>query len=283
MPEVQGEGEAENRRRGWDYLQGIGVLRHGLSERRVQEGCESRRGCAEKGLMSIKVKCVRCGAANELNRVFCSKCGGKLDLSNVSTGERSRSARLVSGLVRLVVSFLILAIAGLMLWPVEPSGALGSAADVRAMTGTLQFFQQAIQNRAVVDRVITEAQVNGYLDEVLRQNREALRSEGFRLGIREINVSFTREDFIVLVLANWGPISLSYEIKAVPLVKSGRFEVVVKRARWGHLPLPEPAAAWISKRVAGMFLRMEKELAILNSLGRCDLGNGRVYVATRGT
>lgn len=232
--------------------------------------------------MSMKVKCTRCGAANELNRVFCCKCGGKLNLSNVTRGEQSSSTRFVSGFVRLVVSFLILATAGLMLWPVEPSGALGSVADVRVMTGTLQFFQQAIQNRAVVDRVVTEAQVNGYLAEVLRQNKEALRSEGFRLGIREVNVSFTREDFVVLVLANWGPISLSYEIKAVPFVKRGRFEVLVQGARWGHLPLPKLAAVWMSKRVAGMFLRMEKELAVLNNLGRCDLGNGRAYVATRG-
>ena len=94
---------------------------------------------------------------------------------------------------------------------------------------------------------------------------------------------FTREDFTALVLANWGPISLSYEIKGVPYLKNKRFEVVVQKVRWGHLPLPDPAAAWVSSRVAGMFLRMEKELAILNSLGRCDLGNGRVYVATRGS
>ena len=175
--------------------------------------------------MSIQVKCSRCGAANELNRLFCVKCGGKLDLSKVITGERSSSARFVSGLFRLSVSLLILATAGLMLWPVEPSGEPGLAADARAMTGTLQFFQQAVQNRAAVDRVVTEAEVNGYLAEVLKQNKEALSSDGFRLGIREINVAFTREDFVVLVLANWGPVSLSYEIRAVPSVKSGRFEV----------------------------------------------------------
>lgn len=232
--------------------------------------------------MSTRVKCVRCGAVNDLNRLFCSKCGGKLDLSRVVTGERSGPS-FVSGFLRMVVTLLVLVIAGLMLWPVEPRGTLGSAADAQAMTSALQYFQQAIRNRAVVDRVVTEEQVNGYLAEVLRQNRAALRSEGFRLGIREINVVFTREDFIVVVLANWGPVSLSYEIEAVPSVKSGRFEVVVKKARWGHLPLPEPAAGWMSARVGGMFLRMEKELAILNSLGRCDLGNGRAYLATRGT
>jgi hypothetical protein len=232
--------------------------------------------------MSIQVKCARCGAANELNRVFCFKCGGKLNLSKIITGGQNSTTRFFFGLVRMVGSLLILATAGLMFWPVEPRGAPGLSADTRAMTGTLQFLQQAVQNRAVVDRVVTEAQVNGYLAEVLKQNGDALRSEGFRLGIREINVAFTREDFVVLVLANWGPVSLSYEIKAVPSVKSGRFEVVVKGARWGHLPLPEPAAAWMSGRVSGMFLRMEKELAVLNSLGRFDLGNGRAYLATRG-
>jgi hypothetical protein len=232
--------------------------------------------------MSTQVKCVRCGAGNELNRMFCSKCGARLDLSRVLADDRSGSGRFSFGFIRTAATLLLLAAVGLMFWPLQPAGAPGSAADARAMTQALQFFQEAIQSRVVVDRVVTEAEVNGYLAEVLRQNSEALRSEGFRLGIREINVAFTREAFVVLVLANWGPVYLSYEIKAVPSVKSGRFEMVVQGARWGHLPLPGPAADWVSARVAGMFLRMEKELAVLNSLGRCDLGNGRAYVATRG-
>ena len=232
--------------------------------------------------MSMQVKCVRCGATNELNRMFCAKCGGKLDLTRIVAPEGSSGNRFVFGFFRLAATLLLLTAVGLMFWPLQPGGAPGSAADARAMTGTIQFFQQAIQNRAVVDRVITEAEVNGYLAEILRQNSAALRSEGFRLGIREINVAFTREDFVVLVLANWGPVYLSYEIKAVPSVKSGRFDVVVQGGRWGHLPLPGSAAAWMTARVAGMFSMMEKELAVLNSLGRCDLGNGRAYVATRG-
>ena len=40
--------------------------------------------------MSIKVKCARCGMANELNRVFCLKCGDKLDLAKAITGEQAR-------------------------------------------------------------------------------------------------------------------------------------------------------------------------------------------------
>ena len=231
----------------------------------------------------MKVKCSRCGAINELSRMFCTQCASKLDLTQLVEAERSGAARLFSGLFRLLLTVLVLGTVGLLLWPVEPTGAVGSAADARAMVESLQYFQQAIHSRTIVDRVVSEAQVNGYLAEVLRQNRKALRSEGFRLGVREINLVFTREDFTALVLANWGPISLSYEIKGVPYLKNKRFEVVVQKVRWGHLPLPEPAAAWVSSRVAGMFLRMEKEHAILNSLGRCDLGNGRVYVATRGS
>ena len=232
--------------------------------------------------MSLKVKCDRCGAANELNRVFCFKCGSKLDLTRTIAEAGHRGAhRFASGLFRMALSLLVLSAVGLMLWPVEPSGAPGTAAAARRMTETFQVFQQAVRSRTVVDRVVTESEVNGYLAEVLKQNDDALHSEGFRLGLQGINVAFTRQAFVVLVLANWGPLSLSYEITAVPSVKSGRFEVVVTKARWGHLPLPGPAADWMSRRVAGMFLRMEKELAVLNSLGRFDLGDGRAYVVTR--
>ncbi len=233
--------------------------------------------------MSMKVKCSRCGTLNELSRVFCAQCAGRLDLTQLVPAKRGGVARLFSSLFRLLLTVLVLGTLGLLLWPVEPAGAVGSAADARAMAESLQYFQQAIHSRTIADRVVSEAQVNGYFAEVLRRNRKALRSEGFRLGVREINVVFTSEDFTALVLANWGPISLSYEITGVPYLKNKRFEVAVRKVRWGHLPLPEPAAAWVSSRVAGMFLRMEKELAILNSLGRCDLGNGCVYVGTRGS
>ena len=233
--------------------------------------------------MSMKFKCARCGSVNELNRVFCFKCGDKLDLTRNIVGHgRSRARRFVLGLVRMGVTLLILSSVGLMLWPVEPRGAMGLAVDTRMMTETLRLFHQAVQKRVVVDGVVTEAEVNGYLTKILKQNSDALHSRGFRLGIREINVAFTRENFIVLVLANWGPVSLSYEIRAVPSVKNERFKAIIKGARWGHLPLPGPAAGWMSRRVGGMFLRMEKELAILNSLGRFDLENGRACLATRG-
>jgi hypothetical protein len=233
--------------------------------------------------MSIQVKCTRCGTTNELNRVFCLKCGDKLDLARAITGgKRRRAGRFISGPVRIAVVLLILSIVGLILWPVEPRGAFGSAADARTMNGILRWFYQAVQNRAVVGQFVTEKEVNGYLAQKLKQNGDAFRSEGFRLGIRQINVAFTPENFVVLVLANWGPVSLSYEVKAVPSVKSGRFEVKAQEARWGHLPLPRPAAGWMNRRVAGMFLRMENELAVLNGLGRVDLKNGRAYIATRG-
>ena len=98
--------------------------------------------------MSMKAKCARCGSVNELNRVFCFKCGDKLDLARViAGGGRSRTSRFILGLVRMAVTLLILSTVGLMLWPVEPRGAFGLAADAGMMTGTLRLFHQAVQNQ----------------------------------------------------------------------------------------------------------------------------------------
>jgi hypothetical protein len=180
------------------------------------------------------------------------------------------------------VFLLVLSVIGLMLWPVKPCGAPGSTANARMMAKTLGVFRQAIQNRNVISRIVTEAEVNGYLAEALKKNGDASSSRIFGLGVREINVAFTGENFIVLVLANWGFVPLSYEITAVPSWKNGRLEAVVQKARWGHLSLPRFAAGWISRQIAERALRTEKDLEILNSLGRFDLGKGGVHMATRG-
>jgi hypothetical protein len=238
--------------------------------------------------MSSTVKCAKCGNENDLNRIFCVKCGAKLDLSKVTaaTARIRRPSGALRGLVRairLLVSCLVLVAAILIVWPVRPTGQTGRAAEARQMRAKLDNLIAAPEMGRVVSEVVTEAEVNGYLADLVSRNQGASPSEGMRLGVEGINMTFTSGRFVAHILAKWGPLSLSYEVKGSAGVQADRLDVRVAGARWGHLPLPGPAAAIVSRRVSAVFSRLDREREMLDGLSRLDLGRGAVRLVTRGT
>lgn len=225
----------------------------------------------------MKIACSRCGKENEPTRLFCATCGAKLDLGAKAWREPIRWGR---GLLR-VVQVLLVAAVGLLLWPVRPQGASGSREEALAYYGKLRILSEAVGQGVMVVQIFSEAEVNGYLAEVLKRNPELSNSEGLgKMGLGEINLRFAPEDVTVTVTALWGPMRMSYEVAGRPRTGSGPFGFDVRAARWGHLPLPGVASRWMVRRVEAMFSGMEREHAVLNGLRRIDLGQGQVRVAT---
>ena len=134
-------------------------------------------------------------------------------------GERIRPVGLFSAYLRLAVTLLLLSAVGLILWPVEPRGAPGSTADARAMAGTLGacFTSGSESNRGRPGHHRGGGQrISG---RVSNRTARPCNRKAFGLAFARSTWPFSRENFVVLILANWGPLSLSYEIKTVPSVK----------------------------------------------------------------
>ena len=234
--------------------------------------------------MKPKVACRKCGSSNEINRVFCKKCGTKLDLSNlVMAGPRRSPGQVVLGFIRFVVLVVVVGGVSLMLWPVAPTAPRGTAADASLVEQRLQAMARSVEFGRFVVEVFSDAEVNAYLADVLKQDASAQVSDGYRVGVDDIRITFTSTDLVVLVLAKWGPVALSYEFTGVPELGRDGFGVRLIKARLGHLPLGGPAADWMLGRVAGIFQRMDRERTILDNASRLDLIEGRVRVATRGS
>lgn len=232
------------------------------------------------------MNCPRCGNANELGRVFCSKCGVRLDLSRVNTRMLARGAtKPHEGFFRLVRVLVLLALAcviGLVLWPTELVGEPGSIRDARLLENKIQGLVRAQNSGLYVFEIVAEREVNAYLAEVLKRDENLSRSDGMRLGLEAIRVRFQPEVMTVVLLANWGPLRLSYEIQGVPVTGTGGFSMDVRSARWGHLLLPGPSADWVTARVAAVFSQMNRDRNVLDQLERCDLGQEKVRLVTKG-
>lgn len=234
--------------------------------------------------MRAKLECRRCGQKNEINRVFCSKCGTKLDMSQLISGKPRRSPfQVVMAGIRFLVLVAIVGAVSLMLWPVAPSSPRGTAAEAALVEQRIEAMARSVEFGRFVVEVFSDGEVNAYLADVLKKDAKAGKSDGYRVGIEDIRLSFSSTDFVVLVLAKWGPVALSYEITGLPELGEQGFSVQVKKARLGHLPMPGPAGDWMLSRVAGIFQRMDRERTILNHSSRLDLIEGRMRVATRGS
>ena len=209
--------------------------------------------------MKPKVQCRKCGHKNEINRVFCSKCGTKLDLSQLVAGQPRRSlGQVIVAGIRLLVLVAIVGAVSLMLWPVAPSTRCGTAAEAALVGQRIDAMARSVEFGRFVVEVFSDAEVNAYLADVLKKDAAAGKSDGYRVGIEDIRISFSSTDFVVLVLAKWGPVALSYEITGVPELGGQGFTVQLKQARLGHLPMPGPAGDWMLGRVAGIFQRMDR-------------------------
>lgn len=224
--------------------------------------------------MSRQNPCRRCGTPNDPMRLFCSRCGARLSLGEPVARGRGR------WLLRLVELLLLVAMV-LLLWPVHPQGVRGGQAEALSFDRKLRQLTTAIAQRAPTFQILSEAEVNGYLAEILKRNPNLARSEGLaQLGIGDLNLRFQKEGITVTLIAVWGPLRLSYEVVGRPVVEAGRFRLDVQRARWGHLPLVGPAAQWMVRRLATVCSGLERERQVIEHLKRLDVGPGQVRLIT---
>lgn len=113
------------------------------------------------------ITCGSCGGQNELGRVFCVQCGGKLDLSQMTSEVVAEQAK-VSFMRKhwpkfaIGVVVIILAIFGLTFWPTNPfEAAQGTSVGGRRVDSQLKAMARLSKGRTVA-YVFKEADINGY-------------------------------------------------------------------------------------------------------------------------
>ncbi len=229
-----------------------------------------------------RVTCQRCGYENELSRLFCLRCGGRLDLRRVTAKEVAPPRRSSWGpgkLFRLVSVLAALGVLFLILWPVEPRGSRGIRADAAQLANKIKDLDNATDRGKAMSVLVSEAEANAYVADAVERSLRDLPPSSYRLQLREVNLTFTPSRFIVLIAAHWGPLRLTYELKGT-LSKDREIEVI--GTRWGHLPLFGVGNAWLVRGMTGVFAGMRREAELMSRLGRVELEWGCVRLWTRG-
>jgi hypothetical protein len=212
--------------------------------------------------------------------VFCSSCGTKLDLSDMSSErfvKRGRVFMLLRQWRLVAIAFVVwcLGCAGLALWPRtgklgEPGTLVGAGRAERQFLTLLE-----LPKDRSLSVVFAEKDLNGFLEFIgLKRNPEDLCSLEARPG--EIHARVARRVGPV----GLGPVmvspSVTVDIFCVP--SGGR--LAVRRISMGHLPLAGPARSRAIQYLASLFSRWP-ERSIMDSLKAIKIEEDRVEISVQ--
>ncbi len=238
--------------------------------------------------MKKQLECKQCGHDNELKSVFCRDCGAKLDHSNIkiskvkdddgTPGPLKKLFRLVQFLVLLV----IIAGAVVILWPVQPVGEVGDAAQAEEFSESIKRLYDACENGIRLEAIVNERAINAHLAETVKRHQA---EGGGGPALDNINVMIDKGLGVrVVTKVKLGPVPLTYTITGVPIAGQGPFRMDIREAKLGILPIP-PAAqdALVVSKMKRIFEGLEPERFVLDRLEKIEAARAKVRVTTKGS
>lgn len=231
--------------------------------------------------MTTSLTCESCGHRNELGRLFCIQCGAKLPPAapQVVRGGAGRGRGGLLRGVRVVVLLGLCIALGLMIWPKRPAGQSGTEAQGRDFYRQVVNAEQALKAGREARVLATEPGINGYLDELVARTA-ASEGEGPLVTANLIRVDFRPAGVNILVLAKYGPLQFSYHIEAEPAFGARETGFAIRRAQFGHLPLPGPARGWLAARLASLFDARQREQFVFRRIADVELSAGKAVFLT---
>ncbi len=196
--------------------------------------------------------CAKCGNDNDLGKIFCTKCGVKLDLSAVTSEDLiaiatpswfKRNAKWIA----IGAGCFLLFMFCLGMWPKKPLATKTTRPNARAAEQKIASLHRNLKMGESISVKITQVEANGYL--MWRKHS---------MGVTAATISFADNMFFVRVndtLGPWklGPIRMaprySYDLTGTFL--DGR--LYYGKAHVGHLRLFGPAKKGRIKALTALF------------------------------
>jgi len=214
--------------------------------------------------------CLQCGSDNTLGRVFCFRCGKKLEMSEPTAADlrirkRTNVASSLAGFMLLVASVLAIG-TGIRLWPEgDPLGLAPSKTGAKRVSLALRGMHLS-ESAETVGRAFRESDINAYLNQ-LRAGELGVSGLSVELTPDRIRLRMRQDDKPWNILWMTFHPTFTRDLVLKP-VEGGKVEVVA--AKIGHLPLPAAFAEPTAKRFRDLF-EGEREMLVLKRLQEIEL------------
>lgn len=225
--------------------------------------------------MAPGIKCRSCKHWNRVGSLYCHACGEKL-VQRIAQRGGGFILSFIRSLTRLVLGLIFVAALGLMLWPVMPTGKMGDPEDRELFLERMYALSDAVRLEERMIQPISEEEFNSFLAYLVALQAGGEKHTFLDAGIAGINVTFTPNSLVALIVGAYGPLYLTYEIHGVPSAGEDGFLFDVGDVRLGHMPMPDLMADVIVGRAVRMFSSMQQERAVLDSISKFQLGDGRI-------
>lgn len=217
------------------------------------------------------VHCPVCGTANDLGRPFCKNCGGRMYaggavLPSIEKKRNSRIAAVRAGVISFVCVVLAV-VAGLVGWPFEMQGEVGSVPEAKQTQRTLVQMERDFSAKSPWrGYAVSEAGWNAYAEMNIPEPR----------GMR---ISVEAEEVVAVAHTRVLGIPVSTRVVMVASEEQGHF---VPYSVWvGHFPLPRGMALGVARRKAAE-LGLEVEAVFWERVRIERVERGNLILTVRG-
>jgi hypothetical protein len=251
------------------------------------------------------IVCNACGYDNPLGRVFCHKCGTKLDLAKVrppgsvddSKGgkgsgavtigvkreEKKKGKSFVKTLIRIfdVVLIAVVAYCIFRIWQEPTYKSTGTSPNeteqVKLNREKLEF---AIANKSRFKIILTDMAVNSYFQTVSDAGKSSdtgtFRTEKIQLLSEKdlIDIVYVRK----IIIGSWEK-RIIMQYWGRPIVDGGEFHFQPVRGRIGELGVPSFALGPYERNFARLFQNFDSERELLGKLTTIQVEPGKITLA----
>ncbi len=234
------------------------------------------------------VSCPKCGYSNELGRIFCHKCGVKLDLEEVrppaARGVQARgpgwSAKRIVGLaVRLVVLVGVVVMVALVL-QVPPSGESNPGKrDVQGIEYKRLELERMIQQKKAGTIMLSDGEINSYIEQIIT----APGARNLILVPTTVQVELGNGDVKVVVIGEvkFGESlkkQLAFSYIGLPMIEGNRFIFRPTGGSIGRLPIHPIILRYtglLDRYYAQLFGSLSGDRELLNALASISVDSKR--------
>ncbi|MBI4026832.1 MAG: zinc ribbon domain-containing protein [Verrucomicrobia bacterium] len=241
------------------------------------------------------IECPKCQHDNDLGRIFCSKCGEKLDISKVSapsgvkrvakkgkkTVPAAKMASFIAGQAFKVVLLASVSAFLTLVWLPPKLDRKGfSGANLDALQTKRAQVEEAISGTKEVKVVFEESDLNAHIAQVVQNT---IKAAGETKGPRLESMYVQLGDGVarITVQLKWKWFRLAPQMEARADNSDGRWRFAPTAAWIGRLRIPPQATPKVAERFGTFLKDLETERQLFEQLASAEIKPGQLIVTTQ--